>query len=98
MENTGRQLRSSKGIPDDSADDLIDKIWSKLESKLNGWIEKPLPNVVEAFINAKVQEIIASQFDKYILSETFNSSPAESIDFDAKCQQEEVKRVKKQDG
>ena len=91
--NIGRQLCSSKGIQDDSADDLIDKIWSQLEFKLNGWIEKTLSNVAETVINAKVQEIIATQVEKYISSETLKSSLVESIDFDVKYLQEEVKRV-----
>ena len=55
----------------DSAEDITDTIWSNVESKLNQWVKNVLPDLAEAVLKAKAEEVVAAQVDKYVSSKEF---------------------------
>ena len=73
---TTTRSRSSKI---DSAEEFTDKICSNLESKLNQWVKNVLPDLAEAVLRAKAEEVVAAQVDKYVSSKEFQNSLSKSL-------------------
>ena len=76
---TTTRSRSSKI---DSAEEFTDKIWSNLESKLNQWVKNVLPDLAEAVLKAKAEEVVAAQVDNNVSSKEFQESLSKILDFD----------------
>ena len=70
---------------------FVEKIWCKLESKLNGWIQESLPKLAKEILEKKLTEAV----ELCISSESFKASLIDSFNFDVKQLEENVEQNSK---
>lgn len=87
-----RGLRSSKSDSNegDIPDDQIDRLWSKLEQKLNNWMEKSLPAILKTPEFLEVTKQTIKTYTSHVSSPEFISCLGESILFDTKNLEDKI--------
>ena len=87
-------IASSPSAASSSSSDVIfDEIWSKLETKLNEWIETKLSTIVKDLTAKVIETEVKQQVHLYVSSAEFSQGLKESINFDRHEISDAVKNV-----